>query len=64
MIRRTSWRYYHRDHLTIARNVAGWMKEILGWTDDQTSQELREYRELTDSAACGFANPKASLPKV
>ncbi len=64
MIRRTSWRHYHRDHLAIARNVAGWMKEFLNWTDDQTSQELHDYRALTDSAACGFANTSPSVSRV
>jgi glycerol-3-phosphate dehydrogenase len=47
MIRRTSWRYYHTDHLAIADSVAGWMSDLLGWTDDVKRSELARYRRLT-----------------
>lgn len=49
MVRRTSWRYYHRDHLTIARFVAGQMAQILGWDDATTAEELRRYEAATAS---------------
>jgi glycerol-3-phosphate dehydrogenase len=45
MIRRTNWRQYHREHLQIAVQVAGWMSELLGWTDEEREKELRSYRE-------------------
>ncbi len=44
MVRRTSWRYYHRDHLEIAGRVAGWMAEVLGWDKTTTEAELDRYR--------------------
>ncbi|HTL28612.1 MAG TPA: glycerol-3-phosphate dehydrogenase/oxidase [Tepidisphaeraceae bacterium] len=49
MIRRSSWRYYYRNHLEIAEQVAGWMKEFLGWDDETFSEELDTYRGLTSS---------------
>ncbi len=50
MIRRTSWRYYHRDHLQIAQQVARWMKEILGWDDETFRDELDTYSRQTSNA--------------
>jgi glycerol-3-phosphate dehydrogenase len=50
MIRRSSWRYYHRNHLEIAEQVAGWMKEILGWDDETLADELDTYKRMTASA--------------
>jgi glycerol-3-phosphate dehydrogenase len=46
MIRRTSWRYYHRDHLAIAEQVAAWMAAELGWNDTEKSAQLERYRQL------------------
>jgi len=55
MIRRTSWRYYHRDHDRIAEQVAQWMAEILSWDDDRVQQELAEYRQsIRESSNCTF----------
>ena len=51
MIRRTSWRYYHTDHLQIAEQVAEWMQPELGWTDEQRQTELQRYRERTAAEA-------------
>lgn len=47
MIRRTSWRHYQRDHLALARTVAGWMASHLGWSADHTDAELHRYEQLT-----------------
>ncbi len=47
MVRRTSWRYYHRDQLKIADRVAGWMGTELGWSQADTDEELSRYRQLT-----------------
>jgi glycerol-3-phosphate dehydrogenase len=47
MIRRTSWRHYHHNHLELAENVAGWMAAELGWSDAQVESELQRYRRLT-----------------
>ncbi len=47
MIRRTSWRYYHRDHLEIAGRVASWMSAELGWNQTEIEAELEQYRQLT-----------------
>jgi hypothetical protein len=55
MIRRTSWRYYHRDHLEIAEQVARWMAEFFGWDDDRVRREITEYRQVIDeSSNCAF----------
>jgi glycerol-3-phosphate dehydrogenase len=47
MIRRTGWRYYHRDHLEIAERVASWMAAALDWSAERTAAELSRYREQT-----------------
>jgi glycerol-3-phosphate dehydrogenase len=53
MTRRTSWRYYHRDHLAIAEQVARWMGEFFSWDDDRVRRELAEYRQaVAESANC------------
>jgi glycerol-3-phosphate dehydrogenase len=46
MIRRSSWRHYHHNHLELAANVARWMAAELGWTDAETETELQRYRRL------------------
>jgi glycerol-3-phosphate dehydrogenase len=46
MIRRTSWHYYSKDAATKARQVADWMSELLGWTDEKRAEELRQYLAL------------------
>jgi glycerol-3-phosphate dehydrogenase len=51
MIRRTGWRYYHRDHLEIADRIAEWMANALAWSADRKAEELRRYRALTRSLA-------------
>jgi glycerol-3-phosphate dehydrogenase len=48
MVRRTSWRYYHKDHLEIAANVAAWMTAELGWGEGEMLAELAAYHK-----ACG-----------
>src|SRR5439155_16185576 len=55
MTRRTGWRYYHREHASLARQVAQWMSEILGWSPEQMENELARYDKAIDSAACGCA---------
>ncbi len=49
MIRRTSWRHYHHDHMELAENVARWMAEGLGWANADAISELHRYRRLTGS---------------
>lgn len=44
MIRRTSWRYYHQDHLQIAQRVCPWMASELRWSDQQQAEELSGYQ--------------------
>jgi hypothetical protein len=50
MIRRTSWRQYHHNHLELAGNVARWMAAELAWSDSDVAQELQQYRQLTGAA--------------
>lgn len=51
MIRRTSWRYYHEDHLEIAARAAHWMVEPLGWDEATTHNEIARYRQLVGASA-------------
>jgi glycerol-3-phosphate dehydrogenase len=51
MIRRTSWRYYHRDHLAVAQQVARWMAEVLGWDERRMEEQLAAYRSQ-EPAGC------------
>jgi glycerol-3-phosphate dehydrogenase len=46
MIRRTSWRYYHRNDDEIARQVAHWMGQTFGWDPARQDAELARYRQL------------------
>lgn len=43
MIRRTSWSYYHKDHLQIAAKVAPWMAEICNWNPDDIEKQIANY---------------------
>lgn len=64
MIRRTSWRYYHRDHQAIAQQVAGWMQQTIGWSDEQRDEELNHYRQQA-SGVCDRSTVKNSnAPQV
>jgi glycerol-3-phosphate dehydrogenase len=47
MIRRSSWRHYHRNHAEIAATAAGWMAAELHWTPAQMEDELQRYYRLT-----------------
>lgn len=58
MVRRTSWAYYHREHLDIARKVVEWMGQELGWDAPTRTRELKEYESLT----YGFAGVKKPPP--
>jgi len=43
MVRRTSWRYYHADHVRIAADVADWMAQELNWSNATREDELSRY---------------------
>jgi len=58
MIRRTSWRYYHRDHHEVAARVAAWMAELLDWDEPRRTRELAEYREQTDAHSNDSSRPQ------
>ncbi|HYO25745.1 MAG TPA: glycerol-3-phosphate dehydrogenase C-terminal domain-containing protein, partial [Lacipirellulaceae bacterium] len=49
MIRRTSWRYYHREHLEQAAQAAAWMAPLLEWDDDARRAELDRYRRRCEN---------------
>jgi glycerol-3-phosphate dehydrogenase len=57
MVRRTSWRYYHRDHMRIAGQVAQWMSELLGWDAATTDREMSNYHAANGAAAA--CNPRS-----
>ena len=46
MVRRTSWRYYHRDHVEIARKVVEWMGEDLRWSPERQTEETQRYERF------------------
>jgi glycerol-3-phosphate dehydrogenase len=53
MIRRTSWRHYHRHHMEIAEQVTRWMAEFLAWDHETAQKELVDYQSET---CCPIAN--------
>ena len=48
MIRRSSWQYYHRHAGDLARQVATWMAELLGWDEPTIRSERDRYERLCD----------------
>ena len=46
MVRRTSWHYYFRDAAAKAQQVAGWMAELLDWTEVQRAAEIARYGQI------------------
>ncbi|QDT00828.1 glycerol-3-phosphate dehydrogenase/oxidase [Adhaeretor mobilis] len=64
MIRRTSWRYYHREHLKIAEQVAQWMGEALHWGSDRIQQELNYYRAATTNSTSGQIIPRPHFAEL
>lgn len=55
MIRRSSWRHYHRDQFEIAERVSRWMSSALGWDHIELESEMARYRQLIG----GSSLPKA-----
>lgn len=53
IIRRTSWRYYHRDQARIAEQVADWMAAELGWSAERKGKELAGYAERAAGSVTG-----------
>jgi glycerol-3-phosphate dehydrogenase len=53
MIRRTSWRHYHHDHLEVATRTARWMAAALDWDDVTVQAEIARYRQLTETNGMG-----------
>ncbi len=51
MDRRTSWRFYHTEHLRIVQDVANWMAEALEWSQEKKSEELDRYKLLAESSS-------------
>ncbi len=43
MVRRTSWRYYHKNHEQIARQILPWVADELGWDAERAQAELAKY---------------------
>jgi glycerol-3-phosphate dehydrogenase len=57
MIRRTGWRYYHRDQAAVADRVAGWMAAVLGWSAEREAEERARYRRMTEPLAATWQPP-------
>ena len=47
MLRRAGWHYYHHDAEEIARQVAAWMGELLGWDGPARDEELGRLHQAT-----------------
>ncbi len=43
MVRRTYWRYYHENHVEIARQILPWVADELGWDEETAQAELAKY---------------------
>ena len=48
LLRRTSWHFYHSNQLGTATVAARWMADELGWSREQTAQELERYCEAAE----------------
>jgi glycerol-3-phosphate dehydrogenase len=46
MVRRTSWHYYFADAPAKAQQVAGWMAELLGWSEAERAGEIARYGQV------------------
>jgi glucose-6-phosphate dehydrogenase assembly protein OpcA len=46
MVRRTCWHHYFKDAAAKAQQVAGWMAELLGWTEAQRAAEIVRYGQI------------------
>jgi glycerol-3-phosphate dehydrogenase len=53
MIRRTSWRHYHRDHHHIAVRVARWMAGPLGWDESTIHTQIARYWQIVEASRNG-----------
>jgi hypothetical protein len=53
MIRRTSWRHYHRNHMQVAEQVAIWMAELRNWEENEMRSELAAYQAQSRSGLDG-----------
>jgi glycerol-3-phosphate dehydrogenase len=62
MIRRTSWRYYHRDQLEIAARVAEWMANEMGWDENTAKAEIARYREKSGMNGAVSATSRRNIP--
>lgn len=48
MMRRSGWHYYHPEALQLANQVATWMGEVLGWSEEERLNQLERYRLASD----------------
>jgi glycerol-3-phosphate dehydrogenase len=47
MLRRTSWHYYSTEAPKLAKRVADWMSDLLGWSPQARAAELERYARAT-----------------
>ncbi|MAE67387.1 MAG: glycerol-3-phosphate oxidase [Phycisphaeraceae bacterium] len=52
MVRRTRWHYYVKDRAAVARQVASWMADRLGWDDARREQEIERYDAQHRAGPC------------
>ena len=50
LLRRTSWHYYHPDHLEVASQASHWMARELGWNQSRRQLELRRHQFSADGS--------------
>lgn len=62
MVRRSGWRYYLKDPLQPAEDVAEWMGAELGWDERIKAEELARYRGVCENQ--GISNGPLNSPHL
>lgn len=52
LLRRTSWHFYHSNHMELADAASDWMAAELGWTGDRKRSELQRYSRVAEFVRC------------
>jgi glycerol-3-phosphate dehydrogenase len=64
MLRRTRWHYYSPNAAQMAEQVADWMSQLLGWSEETRRSELKRYFAATNSAEVSEYSGQVAGPKT